>query len=90
MTTLLLLLTPPLLLILLLFMTLSLAVMNSPSDHPFKPIRLELTRSLLQHMGLLLPHHQVIPHTITDDQLLSMHDTDYIEMVKMPFPKAKM
>ncbi len=52
------------------------------SSHPFKPIRLELTRSLLQHMSLLKKQHEVFLQPITDSQILSIHDADYVEMVK--------
>ena len=52
------------------------------STHPFKPIRLELTRSLLQHLKLLLPEHERAPQAITEAQLLTMHSPLYVEMVK--------
>jgi acetoin utilization protein AcuC len=52
------------------------------STHPFKPIRLELTRSLLQYMGLLSTHHEVPPRGISDNQILAVHDDEYVAVVK--------
>jgi acetoin utilization protein AcuC len=58
------------------------------SHHPFKPIRLELTRSLLQHMKLLSPEHERRPQAMSEAQLLSMHSLEYVEMVKAVSKKA--
>jgi acetoin utilization protein AcuC len=51
-------------------------------DHPFKPIRLELTRSLLQATGLLRPEHETGFKGLSDQQLLAVHDEAYVELVK--------
>ena len=51
-------------------------------SHPFKPIRLELTRSLLEHAGLLGDTHKVSPEPFSESQLCTLHDPDYIEVVK--------
>lgn len=51
-------------------------------DHPFKPIRMELTRSLLAHAGLLADDEVVAPAPITDDDLRTVHDADYVAVVK--------
>jgi acetoin utilization protein AcuC len=37
---------------------------------------------LLYHMGLLSSQHEVSPQSISENQMLAVHDADYIEMVK--------
>jgi len=51
-------------------------------DHPFKPLRLELTRSLLHASGLLDPAAEVAPEPFTEAQLLSLHDPDFVAAVR--------
>jgi len=51
-------------------------------DHPFKPLRVELTRSLLTSAGLLADPEVVPPTPLTDDDLLAVHDRAYVEAVK--------
>lgn len=52
------------------------------ADHPFKPLRMELTRSLLEHAGALTPSEVVRPEPLADDELASVHDVDYIADVQ--------
>jgi acetoin utilization protein AcuC len=51
-------------------------------SHPFKPIRLELTKSLLETTGLLKSEHIVEPYPITEAQLLRTHHKDFVDAVK--------
>ena len=51
-------------------------------SHPFKPVRLELSRSLLQLCGLLTAEHEVPPEAIGEVDLLSVHDRAYVAAVK--------
>lgn len=51
-------------------------------SHPFKPIRLELTKSLLEATGLLKKEHIVEPYPITETQLLRIHHKDFVDAVK--------
>ena len=51
-------------------------------SHPFKPIRLELTRSLLHHAGLLDESQEVTPEPFSESQLCTLHDPHYVEVVK--------
>lgn len=53
-------------------------------DHPFNPKRLELTVSLIEALGLLEgPDFRVVkPRMATDEELLRVHDADYIAAVK--------
>jgi acetoin utilization protein AcuC len=50
--------------------------------HPFKPLRLELTRSLLQSCGLLGAAHEVAPRRGEEEQLFKLHTPDYVDAVK--------
>lgn len=52
------------------------------ADHPFKPLRMELTRSLLEHAGALAPSEVVRPEPLADGELASVHDVDYIADVQ--------
>ena len=45
--------------------------------HPFNPIRLELTVSLLEAMGVLDTVDCRAPRPATDEELLLIHDPDY-------------
>lgn len=51
-------------------------------DHPFNPIRLQLTYDLLKSMNLL-DDNQIIEPTIASDEMLRLvHDKDFIAAVK--------
>ncbi|MDX1675437.1 MAG: acetoin utilization protein AcuC [Longimicrobiales bacterium] len=50
--------------------------------HPLDPRRLELTVSLIRAMGLVDDDWIVPPGPATDDDLLTVHDPDYIEAVR--------
>lgn len=60
----------------------SLSQYELSDSHPFKPIRLELSRSLVSMMGLLNPEHEVLPEAISEAELLRVHDKHYVEVVK--------
>ncbi len=51
-------------------------------SHPFKPLRLELTRSLLQATGLLTSVHDAELKPISEKELHWHHRADYIRMVQ--------
>ena len=51
-------------------------------SHPFKPLRLELTRSLLYDLGLLSGALEVSPKPLLEGRLLEVHDARYVEAVK--------
>jgi acetoin utilization protein AcuC len=53
-------------------------------DHPFSPIRQELTISLIEAFGLLdgEQHRIVQPRAATDEELLRVHSPEYVEAVK--------
>jgi acetoin utilization protein AcuC len=51
------------------------------ADHPFKPVRLELTRTLLQATGLLTPAQVVAPTPVSDEDLLNVHERRYVQAV---------
>ncbi|MBE3557297.1 MAG: acetoin utilization protein AcuC [Firmicutes bacterium] len=50
--------------------------------HPFDPLRLVLTRDLLEEMGLLEPEEVVAPDPIDDEVLTEYHTPAYIEAVR--------
>ncbi|MDQ3396150.1 MAG: acetoin utilization protein AcuC, partial [Deinococcota bacterium] len=50
--------------------------------HPFKPLRLELTRSLLHDLGLLDEAQEVVPKMISDKVLAQTHAQAYIDAVR--------
>lgn len=54
------------------------------ANHPFNPRRLELTVSLIEELGLLeSPEVQIeSPRMATDEDLLRVHDGDYIAAVR--------
>ncbi|MCA9837171.1 MAG: acetoin utilization protein AcuC [Trueperaceae bacterium] len=60
----------------------SLSQYELSDSHPFKPIRLELTRSLLHMLGILDSKHEVEPEPISEAELLKVHDKSYVDMVK--------
>lgn len=51
-------------------------------EHPFKPLRLELTRTLSRACGLLEDRHEVVPEPLSRDELLELHDPDYVAAVE--------
>jgi acetoin utilization protein AcuC len=51
-------------------------------DHPFKAIRLPLTRTLLEHAGRLDPGDVVAPVRMDERLLAQVHDLEYVEAVK--------
>ncbi len=59
-----------------------LAGFDLSADHPFKPVRLELTRTLLESCGLLQPEQLVTPAPLAEQALLSVHDHRFVEAVK--------
>ena len=59
-----------------------LAGFDLAEDHPFKPIRLELTRTLLQSCGLLTADQLVAPAPLAERALLEVHDHRFVEAVK--------
>lgn len=59
-----------------------LAEFDLGRDHPFKPLRLELTRTLLEDSGLLGPEHLVAPVPLPDDALLGVHERRFVDAVK--------
>ncbi len=50
--------------------------------HPFKPLRLELTHSLLGACGLLDASHLASPEPFTEAQLLALHDPEFVAAVR--------
>ena len=60
----------------------SLSAFEFSPSHPFKPLRSELTRSLLEHAGALSPEDIVAPGHLSESELAWVHDSDYIELVK--------
>jgi len=51
-------------------------------DHPFKPVRYELARTLLLAAGALDPAEVVAPAAIGDDDLRTVHDERYVAVVR--------
>lgn len=51
-------------------------------EHPFKPLRLELTKSLLEAAGLLDASALVAPDALADDELEQVHDPRYVDAVR--------
>jgi acetoin utilization protein AcuC len=51
-------------------------------DHPFKPLRSELTESLLLATGLLQESDRVEPGPLAETELLGIHRKDYVQAVK--------
>ncbi len=63
------------------------------AEHPFKPIRLELTRTLAAACGLLTEADEVAPEPFGESRLLTLHDPEYVAAVKAasrgePVPNA--
>lgn len=51
-------------------------------DHPFNQMRLLLTKSLLESLSLLHEEDIVAPRIATDEELMLIHQSEYIEAVK--------
>ena len=60
----------------------SLSQYELSDSHPFKPVRLELTKSLLELTGLLKPEHVLAPLTIGEEELLWLHSKPFVDVVK--------
>jgi len=60
----------------------ALAAFELAPEHPFKPVRLELTKTLLESAGLLASDEVVAPATMDDDELLEVHDPRYVAAVR--------
>ena len=52
------------------------------AEHPFKPLRLELTRTLLAACGLLNDAQLIVPDPFTETELLTLHDPAFVAAVK--------
>ena len=52
------------------------------AEHPFKPIRLELTRTLLEACNLLSETQIFAPDPFAETQLLTLHDPAFVAAVK--------
>src|SRR5690625_7798244 len=52
------------------------------AEHPMSPRRLELTMALATELGVLDGVELLDPGSATDDELLRVHTTRYIEAVK--------
>lgn len=50
--------------------------------HPFKPLRVELTRTLLETAGLLHAHEVVAPDPLPEGALERVHDPRYVAAVR--------
>ncbi len=51
-------------------------------DHPFRPIRLALTETLLDACGLFEPGERVAPERLPPGALAHVHDQHYIDLVR--------
>ena len=58
-----------------------LAQWRLADDHPFKPVRLELLRDLLESWDLLRPEEVLAPAPLRSGELGRVHDEDYLRMV---------
>ncbi len=59
-----------------------LAGFELSAEHPFKPLRYELVRTLLLASGVLNEDEVVAPEPVTDDDLTMVHDAKYVAVVK--------
>ncbi len=53
------------------------------SNHPFNQQRLELTLDLLKKIGAIKEEQIVLPRMATDEELLLIHDPNYVNAVKL-------
>lgn len=60
----------------------ALAEFELAPDHPFKPLRFEMTRTLLTAVGLLGDSDLIGPAHVDDDDILMIHDRRFVEAVK--------
>ncbi|NLG09749.1 MAG: acetoin utilization protein AcuC [Deinococcales bacterium] len=60
----------------------ALAGFELAREHPFKPLRLELTRSLLEATGLLAADEVVAPEPLPPAALLAVHERRYVAAVE--------
>jgi len=60
----------------------SLSGYTLSEGHPFKPLRLELTRSLLYETGLLTAEQEARSEPLEEELLYRVHDSRYIDAVK--------
>ncbi len=60
----------------------SLASYSLSDEHPFKPVRLELVRTLLSDLGALRPAHLAAVEPLADDALLGVHERRFVEAVR--------
>ena len=58
------------------------------AEHPFKPVRYDLVRTLLMAAGALTPDEVVPPEPISDDDLLTVHDPRYVDIVRAASERA--
>src|SRR5690606_33638993 len=59
-----------------------LASFQLAPEHPFKPLRYELARTLLRAAGALEEDEVVPPRPVSDDDLLTVHDERYVGLVR--------
>src|SRR5690606_9189297 len=60
----------------------TLSAFELAPEHPFKPVRLELTKTLLESAGLLRDDEVVAPGALDEDELLEVHDPRYVAVVR--------
>ncbi len=51
-------------------------------EHPFDPLRLQLTDELIRDCGLLTPAMERTPHPASREELLLSHATEYVDAVE--------
>ena len=51
-------------------------------DHPFKPLRAQLTESLIEASGLFEPGERVPPQPLPPDALSRVHEPHYLDLVR--------
>ena len=52
------------------------------SDHPFSPTRYEMTVDLLKKLNLLSDEQIVSSRPATDEEIMEVHDPEFVAMVK--------
>ena len=53
------------------------------SHHPFNQIRLKVTLDLIEKLGAINEKHIVPPRMASDEELLLIHDPNYVNAVKL-------
>ncbi len=66
-----------------------LASFQLAPEHPFKPVRYELARTLLLAAGALDPDEVVPPRAVTDEDLMTVHDERYVALVRAASSPAR-